>query len=140
MSIQTALRLFLVPVIFSIMGLLTAFLTGDLKGWYALLIGAGIGGIVAKLHAPSLQKQWARTGMPGDKRTTEQQERWEHEKSEKQVKRNLSILFGLIVAAILRTTFREFLPFVPPIAAGGLATYIFCVGWLIYRKRGKLGP
>lgn len=140
MSVQTAFRLFLFPAIFGAIGVLTALLFDDARGLYALLIGCAGGLLLTELYIPSLLNEWERTGLPGDPRTPEQQERWEQEKSKHRRKRNLAILVGLIGAALLRNYFKEIMPFFVPAGCGGLAIFSLRVGWLVYRKRGRLGP
>jgi hypothetical protein len=141
MSIQTAFRLLSMPTIFGTIGLATTLLAGDIKGWYALFIGFAIGLLAAKLHTPSLLEYWDRVGIPGDQKTLEQQQRWEQETGKAEIKKNLGVVIvGVIGAAILRMYFKDALPIILPAFPAGLATYFLSVGWLIYRKRGKLGP
>jgi hypothetical protein len=141
MNIQTAFRIFSIPAVFGLIAFLTALLGEDIRGWYALLLGLIVGWLVAKLQTPSFLRQWARTGVPGEQKTPEQQKQWEQEKGKIQIRRNLSIvIFGVIGAAIVRNYFRETLPFFIPATSGAVAVYLLQFIWLIYRERGRLGP
>lgn len=140
MRIQTIIRLLLLPVIFGTIGILIALLLFDnASGIYALLAGCVIGLVATELYVPSLLKEWERTGVPGE-RTPVQQKLWEQEKGRRQRKQSLAILVGLIGTAILRSYFKEMMPLFIPATFGGVAMFFLRFMWLIYRKRGKLGP
>jgi FtsH-binding integral membrane protein len=140
MNIQTGCRLLLLPLLFGTIGTLVALLLfDDARGFFALIVGSAISLFATELYIPSLLKQWERTGVPGE-RTPEQQRLWEQEKGKRQRKQNLVVLVGLIVSAILRIYFKEIMPLFIPAIFGGVAAYFLRFMWLIYRKRGKLGP
>jgi len=140
MNIQTGFRLILLPAIFGVIGVVAALLLfDDARGIYALLVGCAVGFLATELYIPNLLKQWERTGVPGA-RTPEQQRLWEQEKSKRQRKQNLVIFGGLIVAALLRIYLEEIQAFIITAILGAIAIYFLRFMWLIYQKRGKLGP
>ncbi|MEJ2560578.1 MAG: hypothetical protein P8186_31025 [Anaerolineae bacterium] len=141
MSIQTGIRLFSLPLIFGTLGVIVASYSGT-RGFLALLVGCIISLVLTELfYVPNVLEQWERTGAPGDLKTPEQQKVWEQEKVKHGKKRILSILAGLTSWALLKNyTSPEFqLLFVTTIP-GGIAAWILRTGWLIYQKRGRLGP
>lgn len=140
MNIQTSFCLLLPFTVFSIVGVLTTLLFDDTTGLYSLIFGWVVGLLLAEWHIPSLIRHWERTGIPGDLKTLEQQKQWDQEKGKRQRKQNLAVLIGLIGAAVLRIYFKEVMPLFIPAILGAAATYFLRIGWLIYRKRGKLGP
>jgi hypothetical protein len=137
MRVQT--RLFLLSIIFGTTGAATTLLFDNASGLYALLAGFAGGLLGTGLYIPSLLREWERTGVPGDPRTPEQQKLWEQETSKHQRSKNLAILVGLVVSALLRIYCKEILPLSVPAIAGGLAAHFLRVGWLISRKGGRLG-
>jgi hypothetical protein len=140
-NLKTGLRLLLPFTIFNTISILLALLFDDARGIYALLTGWGIGLVAVELHIPGLLQKWERTGIPGDPKTPEQQKQWEQEKGKAQMRRNLSILVGLIIAALGRAYLeKEMLGLIAIAIFAGIGTYFLRIGWLIYRKRGKLGP
>ncbi len=140
MDPKTGLRLLLLFTVFSIVSVWLASLLGDERGIYALLVGWGIGLIATELYIPKLLQQWKVIGMPGDPRTPEQQMQWEKQKGKSKVRQNLSILAGLIIAAIGRVYLSGDMLDVAAIAIfSGVGAYFLRIGWLIYRKKDKLG-
>jgi hypothetical protein len=141
MNLKTGWRLLLPFTLFNATSIFLALLFEDARGFYSLLAGWIIGLIAAEFHIPGLLQQWERTGMPGDPKTPEQQHQWEQEKAKARMRRNLSILVGLVAAAIGRAYFEgEMLGLVASAIFAGVGVYFLRIGWLIYRKRGKLGP
>jgi hypothetical protein len=129
MSIQTAIRLFSLPLIVGTIGILAASASG-LSGFLALLIGCIIGFVLTELfYVPNTLKQWERTGAPGDPKTPEQQKLWEQEKFRLGKKRNLSILAGVIGWALLKN-------YTSPIPNGALVSQ----QWLSSRQDCVAAP
>jgi hypothetical protein len=143
LSFGTIIRLVLATLTAGAIGIGIAIYFSNLIGYLSLLIGFVIGIVGTEIHyVPRLAEKWERTGIPGEPKTQEQQEIWEKERNKEQRKRNLFILVGLIVAALLKQMFpdgEEFLNIFLPIVFGGFAGYVFRYGLLIYDKRGKLG-
>jgi hypothetical protein len=138
MSVQTGFRLFIFPLIFSTLGVTIALLLDNASGIYAFLVGCIGGLLLAELLKSPTLREWERMGLPGDPKTPKQQK--VSEQGQNQGRRFLIVVFGLIGAALLRTILKENMILVAPAGCGAAAILILRLGWLVYQKRGKLGP
>jgi hypothetical protein len=141
MSFQTGIRLVSLPLIFWIIGILIAVSSSGM-GFFALILGSIIGFVLTEIfYVPNTLRQWEITGAPGDSKTPEQQQLWEEEKNRRGKKRNLSIIGGVIGWALLKNyASPELQMFIVTAIPGGLAAWILRTAWLVYQKRGRLGP
>jgi hypothetical protein len=143
LGLGTLIRLLLVTLMTGAIGIGTAIYINNLVGYLSLLISFVVGVVGTQIYyVPKLAEKWKWTGIPGEPKTPEQQETWEQERKKEQLRRNLSILAGIIIVALLRqlsTDWERFFYTFSPIVFGGFAGYVFRYGLLIYQKRGRLG-